>query len=102
SKTEKISETNDCLNDETVNTYQPHEEKTYSYTFNLPNILQNWTASYNTQYSNQVYASPYEEDNLSSRTQCDALSTILLIDEYPSSKDGAPPQSSDPESGSHS
>ncbi|MDC4397444.1 hypothetical protein OHW58_18100 [Acinetobacter baumannii] len=102
SKTEKKSETNYCLNDETVNTYQPNESKTYYYTFNLPNILQNWTASYNTQYSNQLYASPYEEDNLSSRTQCDALSTILLMDEYPSSKDGAPPQTSEPKSGSNS
>jgi len=95
SKIVKKSETNYCLNGETVNTYQPNEAKIYYYTFNLPNVLQNWTASYNTQYSNQLYASPYEDDNLSSRTQCDALSTILLMDEYPSSKIGAPPQTSE-------
>lgn len=89
-KTAKKTETDYCLNDETVNTYQPNESKTYYYAFNLPNILQNWTVNYNAQYSKQLYASNYDDENLNTRTQCDPLSTILLIDEYPSTKDGAP------------
>lgn len=92
-KTAKKTETNYCLNDETVNTYQPNESRTYYYTFNLPNILQDWTVKYNTQYSKELYASNYDDDNLNARTQCDPLSTILLIDEYPSSKEGAPQSS---------
>jgi len=89
-RTAKKTETDYCLNDETVNTYQPNESKTYYYAFNLPNILQNWTVNYNAQYSKQLYASNYDDENLNTRTQCDPLSTILLIDEYPSTKDGAP------------
>ncbi|MCU4413320.1 hypothetical protein KTH71_04580 [Acinetobacter sp. WU_MDCI_Axc73] len=88
-QTEKNTKTDYCLNDETVNEYQPNETRTYYYTFNLPNILQNWTASYHAQYSNQLYASPYEDDNLSSRSQCDPLTSTLLLDEYPSSMDGS-------------
>ncbi|MDC5388639.1 hypothetical protein OHW71_17965, partial [Acinetobacter baumannii] len=102
SKTEKTSETNYCLNDETVNTYQPNEEKTYYYTFNLPNILQNWTVSYSSQYSKQLYPTLYDDDNDSLRTHCAALSTILLMDEYPSNRDGSPPQTSEQESNSNS
>ncbi|MGT2571970.1 hypothetical protein [Acinetobacter ursingii] len=93
-QTIKTTSTDYCLNDETVNEYQPNETRTYYYTFNLPNILQNWTASYHAQYSNQLYASPYEEDNLSNRSQCDALTSTLLLDEYPSSKDGSTQPSS--------
>lgn len=93
-KTSKKAQTDYCLNDETVNTYQPNESRTYYYSFNLPNILQNWTASYHTQYSKELYASSYDDENESKRTQCAPLSTILLIDQYPSTKDGAPPTSS--------
>ncbi|MBJ9984719.1 hypothetical protein IAE19_04590 [Acinetobacter sp. S40] len=89
-QTEKNTKTNECLNDETVNEYQPNETRTYYYTFNLPNILQNWTASYHSQYSSQLYASSYEEDNLANRSQCSPLTSILLIDAYPSSMDSAP------------
>lgn len=92
SQTEKSTQSSYCLNDETVNEYQPNETRTYYYTFNLPNILQNWTASYKTQYSNQLYASPYEEDNLINRSQCSPLTTTLVIDEYPSSMDIIPNQ----------
>lgn len=89
-KTEKKTQTDYCLNDETVNTYQPNESKVYYYVFNLPNILQNWTVSYHAQYSKKLYPSAYDNDNSNIRTQCATLSTILLIDEYPSTKDGAP------------
>lgn len=96
-KTEKITQTDYCLNDETVNVYQPDESRTYFYTFNLPNILQNWTANYQAQYSKKFYAetqgSMYDNESIKERTQCDPLSTILLLDEYPSTKDGAPPSS---------
>lgn len=102
SKTEKTSETNYCLNEETVNTYQPNEEKTYYYSFNLPNILQNWTISYTSQYSKQLYPTLYDDDNDSLRTHCSALSTVLLMDDYPSSRDGAPPQISEQENNSNS
>lgn len=102
SKTEKTSETNYCLNEETVNTYQPNEEKTYYYSFNLPNILQNWTISYTSQYSKQLYPTLYDDDNDSLRTHCSALSTVLLMDEYPSGRDGAPPQTSEQENNSSS
>ena len=94
-KTTKSTQTDYCLNDETVNVYQPGESRTYFYTFNLPNILQNWTASYHAQYSKKLYAesqgAAYDDDSIKERTQCDSLSTILLVDEYPSTRDGAPP-----------
>ncbi|MCH7382047.1 MULTISPECIES: hypothetical protein [Acinetobacter] len=93
SKTSKKTQTDYCLNDETVNTYQPNESRTYYYSFNLPNILQNWTASYQAQYAKQLYPTNYDDENVSTRTQCAALSTILLLDEYPSTRDGAPPSS---------
>lgn len=96
-KTPKTTESNYCLNDETVNVYQPDESRTYFYTFNLPNILQNWTASYHAQYSKKFYAetqgAAYDDESIKERTQCDPLSTALLIDEYPSTKDSAPPSS---------
>lgn len=90
SKTEKINSTDYCLNDESVNEYQPNESRKFYYTFNLPNILQNWTVSYNAQYSKKFYGSVYEEDNLIERTQCDPLSTQLILDEYVSSRSDAP------------
>lgn len=97
SKTVKTTQTDYCLNDETVNVYQSNESRTYFYTFNLPNILQNWTASYQAQYSKKLYAesqgSSYDDESIKDRTQCDPLSTILLLDEYPSTRDGAPPSS---------
>lgn len=89
-KTIKKAQTDYCLNDETVSVYQPNESRTYYYSFNLPNILQNWTASYDAQYSKQLYPSPYEDENVSMRTQCTPLSTVLVVDPYPSSMDGAP------------
>ena len=89
-KTAKKTQTDYCLNDETVNIYQPNESRTFYYAFNLPNILQNWTVSYHTQYSKQLYPSPYDDENSNIRTQCAPLSTILLIDEYPSSKSEVP------------
>ena len=96
-KTAKKTQTDYCLNDETVNVYQPDESRTYFYTFNLPNILQNWIASYQAKYSKKFYAeaqgSTYDDESIKERTQCDPLSTILLLDEYPSTKDGAPPSS---------
>lgn len=96
-KTVKTTQTDYCLNDETVNVYQPNESRTYFYTFNLPNILQNWTASYHAQYAKKFYAedqgASYDEESIKDRTQCDPLSTILLLDEYPSTRDGAPPTS---------
>lgn len=97
SKTAKTTQTDYCLNDETVSVYQPNESKTFFYTFNLPNILQNWTASYNAEYSKKFYAeslgSIYDDESIKERTQCGPLSTKLLIDEYPSIKDGLPPTS---------
>ena len=33
-KTSKKAQTDYCLNDETVNTYQPNESRTYYYSFN--------------------------------------------------------------------
>ncbi|AZN67302.1 hypothetical protein [Acinetobacter haemolyticus] len=96
-KTAKTTQTDYCLNDETVNVYQPNESRTYFYTFHLPNILQNWIANYQAQYSKKFYAetqgSVYDDESIKERTQCDPLSTILLLDEYPSTKDGAPPSS---------
>ncbi|ENW08210.1 hypothetical protein [Acinetobacter beijerinckii] len=89
-KTAKITETDYCLNDETINNYQPNETRTYNYTFNLPNILQNWTASYHAQYSKELYENPFLNSS-NPRSQCSALSTMLLLDEFPSTKDGAPP-----------
>lgn len=79
-----------CLNDESVNEYQPNESRKFYYTFNLPNILQNWTVSYNAQYSKKFYGSAFEEDNLIERTQCDPLSIQLILDEYVSSRSDAP------------
>lgn len=94
-KTTKTTQTDYCLNDETVSVYQPNESRAYFYTFNLPNILQNWTASYHAQYSKKFYAetlgSSYDDESIKDRTQCDPLSTMLLLDEFPSTKDGAPP-----------
>lgn len=94
-KTTKLTQTNYCLNDESVNVYQPNESKTYFYTFNLPNILQNWTASYHAEYAKKFYAeslgSMYDDESMKDRMRCDPLSTMLLIDEYPSTKDGVPP-----------
>jgi len=93
-KTAKTIETDYCLNDETVSVYQPNESRTYFYTFNLPNILQNWTASYHAQYSKKFYAedqgSAYDNDSIKERLSCDPLSTTLLLDEYPSTKNDAP------------
>ncbi len=80
----------------------PMKKKHITILFNLPNILQNWTASYTSQYSKQLYPTMYDDDNESLRTHCAALSTILLMDDYPSSKDGAPPQTSEQENGSNS
>lgn len=94
-KTTKTTQTDYCLNDETVSVYQPNESRAYFYTFNLPNILQNWTASYHAQYSKKFYAetlgSSYDDESIKERTQCDLLATTLLLDEFPSSKEGAPP-----------
>lgn len=90
SKTEKMTSADYCLNDESVNEYQPHESRKFYYTFNLPNILQIWTVSYNAQYSKKFYGSSYEEDNLIERTQCNPLSTKLILDKYVSSRDDAP------------
>lgn len=94
-KTTKTTQTDYCLNDETVSVYQPNESRAYFYTFNLPNILQNWRASYHAQYSKKFYAetlgSSYDDESIKDRTQCDPLSTMLLLDEFPSIKDGAPP-----------
>ncbi|WP_335951780.1 hypothetical protein [Acinetobacter beijerinckii] len=93
-KTEKITQADYCLNDESVNVYQPNESRTYFYTFNLPNILQNWRASYHAQYSKKFYAetqgSIYDDESIKERTQCDLLATTLLLDEFPSSKEGTP------------
>ncbi|WP_171407470.1 hypothetical protein [Acinetobacter sp. 2JN-4] len=96
-KTPKTTESDYCLNDETVNVYQPNESRTYFYAFNLPNILQNWKASYHAEYSKKLYAGAdgamFDNASIKERVQCDPLSTALLIDEYPSTKDGAPPPS---------
>ncbi|EOR03804.1 hypothetical protein [Acinetobacter genomosp. 15BJ] len=96
-KTVKTTQTDYCLNDETVNVYQPNESRTYFYTFNLPNILQNWTASYQAQYSKKFYAeaqgSIYDIDSMKERIKCDPLNTVLLLDEYPSTRSGVPPTS---------
>ncbi len=98
-KTTKQTQADYCLNDETVNVYQPNESRTYFYTFNLPNILQNWKVSYQAQYSKKFYAEDmgamYDDESSKTRMQCEPLSTILLTDEYPSSKDGAPPTPND-------
>lgn len=85
SKTVKTTQSDYCLNDETVNVYQPNEERTYYYAFNLPNILQTWTASYHAEYSTAFYSDSVQ------RNQCETLSTQLVVDPYPSSMDGAPP-----------
>lgn len=90
SKTAKTTSTDYCLNDETVIEYQPNESRTYYYTFNLPNILQNWTASYHSQYAKAFDGSRFHDENLSTRTQCNPLTTQLLLDEYVSSRDDAP------------
>jgi len=89
-KTEKKASTDYCLNDESVNEYQPNESRKLYYTFNLPNILQVWTVSYNAQYSKKYYGSIYEDENIIERTQCIPLSTQLIMDEYVSSRDDAP------------
>lgn len=91
-KTTKVTQTDYCLNEETINTYEPNETRTYNYTFNLPNILQNWTTSYDAQYSKQLFEDTLKDD-YKLRMSCDPLTTTLLIDEFPSSRDGAPPSS---------
>jgi len=93
-KTAKKTETDYCLNDETVNVYQPNETRTYYYTFNLPNILQNWKISYHAKYAKKMYSpqgSVYDDDSIKERTQCDPLNSILLLDEYPSTGVEPPP-----------
>ena len=78
-ETPKITTTDYCLNDEVVNEYQPHESRTQYYSFNLPNIFQNWTVSYRTQYAGQFDGSSFDEDNLAQRTQCEPLTTKLTL-----------------------
>ena len=85
SKTAKTTQSDYCLNDETVNVYEPNEQRTFYYTFNLPNILQTWTASYDAEYSTSF------SSEVSQRNQCETLSSQLVVDAYPSSMDGAPP-----------
>ncbi|WP_202742931.1 hypothetical protein [Acinetobacter calcoaceticus] len=83
-KTEKKPKTNFCLNNEVVNSFQPNESRTYYYTFNLPDLSSEWGVSYNAQYSNELYTSSYSNEEISPRSNCETLSTsLLLIEKYP-------------------
>lgn len=65
-----------CLNEQTVQVYQPDETRQYQYIFSLPNINQQWVLGYESQYGVDAFYNA----SLYRRTQCEAIKINLEME----------------------